>query len=637
MKLKISCFNFAVMKKDLKWLWITALMWFGFLFMRGAMAVYQELSLPHVKTAKDRFSAIHDTLSMMVVPFHIWVLAGFCIAAALISFSYLYDKRANQMIHAMPITRNTLFFTHFFDGLMACLVPVVLNMLLIMPVLRNAMFSRAMLTFYGYLMLATVLFYSFAVLMCMLCGVLYLPPFLFLIFMELYAFLRMLLQSVLGNVIYGFGYSSTYYYYNNDIGKSAAWGDYLSPLNMMSKGYFAYFRGVSDHKLIFYFNKGFYWYLPAAAVLVLLAWWAYKKRPLENWGDFLVKPWLKVFFSIGITGCVMAVIYTWIVAYEKERHMLENMKLGNVFLVGVTGFVAYLVVSMIIRKTVHVKKKIVMVPAVLTAVGLLVGAAAIQFDFFGIANWIPDEKNVEACELRAFMEGNEVRQVFSTKEIIELHKQFLEEKDYITSIDEESRYDMDFSYHLKDGRVITRNYELPYSPKDIKKKGSLWEKLVSRCSDYHNVFPEITKVKWKGAELDHDYENGECVSQSLLDYPISLEEIKEAILADIEEGTLRAFYIDEENMEYGDKEDKVLKHNTITIPFKFDKVLEVNSIEFGRALYVNNNLYDSSYPGGQMVIPFTSKCKHIMEVLKKAGFTEEALANRGGVKFQVSK
>lgn len=609
------------MKKDWKWLWGASLGLFLVLAAKGVISLL--LNMAYMKTANDRFDMRFQVIASHITPLYVWVMAGFSVIMAIICFSYLFDKRANQMMHAMPITRNTLFFTHYVDGLLAIILPVVLNLLLIMPVLGDGMMIKAMAGFYGFLLLAALIFYSSMVLLCMLCGVAYLPPVLFLVFMELFEGLRVLLESVLRNVVYGFGEGS---FYSSPAPKSCL----LSPLYALGRVSFAGFREPLNRRIYFWFDKSFFWYIPAALILVLLALWAYKKRPLENAGDFLVMPWLKVFFSIGITGCATMVFYAWLASYEQDANLQDAMGMINPLLVGIAGFAGFIIVSMIIRKTIHIKKKVVMIPAALTTAVLLFGATGIQMDLFGIETWLPKAEEVGGCQMCAFGEENRNTEIFSTEEVIALHKRFLQEKDYLQKTHGMMWYEITFVYRLKNGRMVSRRYELPYTEEDWEKPDSLLAIIAGRYSDYNAVLPELQKVKWIDVSLEHDSANGERYSQILEEVNVSTEELRKAVQKDIQDGNLKTFYLQNEGMDnYG---DKVLENNALSITVGGDKEFSVGFNELGRSLYAWYNP-GSDQKFGVIDIPFNSECKHILKVLKKAGFTRDILVNKENAPF----
>ncbi|MBE5902499.1 MAG: hypothetical protein E7280_11455 [Lachnospiraceae bacterium] len=623
MKSKISCFNPAIMKKDWKWLWGASLGLFLVLAAKGVISLL--LNMAYMKTANDRFDMRFQVIASHITPLYVWVMAGFSVIMAIICFSYLFDKRANQMMHAMPITRNTLFFTHYVDGLVALLLPLVLNLLLIMPVLGDGMMIRAMAGFYGFLFLAALIFYSAMVFMCMLCGVAYLPPILFLVFMELFEGLRVLLESVLRNVVYGFGES---YFYS----ESAPRNCLLSPLYALCRASFVGFREPVDRRIYFWFDKGFFWYIPVALIFALLALWAYKKRPIESIGDFFVMPWLKVLFSVGITGCAAMVVYAWLTSYEQEAGLIDSMGKVNPFIIGIAGFVGFLIVSMIIRKTLHIKKKVVLIPAVITTVVLFIGAAGVQMDLFGLASWTPKASDVEVCELQAFMSGNRPGELFSAEEVIDLHKRFLAEREHLQSTREGNIYEVGFTYRLKNGNLVSRRYTLPYSEEDLKDKNSLLSIIAGRYADYNSFCPELKDMKWVDVSLAHSGDDGEFYSQILEECGVSTEEMKEAVLKDIQDGNLKTFYLESENMDrYG---DKVLEKNELSITAGWEEGLTINSNELGKSLdvWITSDT-DNKY--GVVTIPFNSECKHILKVLKKGGYTHNVLTEKNGTKFPV--
>lgn len=130
MQSKKSCFNFfhtAIFKKNVTSFWP---IWLSYtLVCLWVLPIYswlqmKSLTLPEGATQAERMeellkSAV-SSLHLAILPVPVFVFAA---ASGIAVFSYLYQARSANMVHALPVSRKELFLTNYCSGLLFLLAP----------------------------------------------------------------------------------------------------------------------------------------------------------------------------------------------------------------------------------------------------------------------------------------------------------------------------------------------------------------------------------------------------------------------------------------------------------------------------------------------------------------------------------
>ena len=134
MKSKTSCFNKTIFLKNITHFWPIWLMITGWnIFIMPFMIYNTSLQYKVMKdvTEKELFQMkSNDLLSIVSVYMNPVVLFIFAIIAVMAVFSYLYNSRSANTIHALPVTRKELFLTNYISGLLFLIVPEAVGFLL---------------------------------------------------------------------------------------------------------------------------------------------------------------------------------------------------------------------------------------------------------------------------------------------------------------------------------------------------------------------------------------------------------------------------------------------------------------------------------------------------------------------------
>lgn len=118
MKSKTSFFNRKLMAKNTLLYWPVWAVYLAILVLTGPMNLWFSLSRDMQRmgefTKSDVLGEITGNLDFEVL---IWGIAFMAVITAMALFSYLYNSRSANMMHAFPLTRLELYGTNLVTGL----------------------------------------------------------------------------------------------------------------------------------------------------------------------------------------------------------------------------------------------------------------------------------------------------------------------------------------------------------------------------------------------------------------------------------------------------------------------------------------------------------------------------------------
>lgn len=372
MRSKTSSFNKGIYVFNLKRFWLIAFA-FAFLltlnilgFLRIASKESHDIFAGFMlsEIARSIFGHTH-TLVILLFPF-------FSLIAALAMFSYIHFQSNTAMIHALPVTRNSLFTTHYLAGLTLVMLPLLISGTILVAgelVIGIVQIGNSLL----WILVSAVflfLFYSFAVFAGMFTGHMAAHALYFFIFNFLAVFLEDVIETVLSSLLFGY------------VPPRDSLLVLFSPIAYLLECFtdFAYGRGD--------------WLAIACYLLagLLFTWGAravYLKRHMETAGDVVSVQIMKPVFKYSVAFCSSALLGNIIVSL---------MNLGRsftVFVVGylIGGFIGYFAAEMLLRKTFRVFRRTK--GFIVFALIMVLLLCAINFDLFGYASYVPDARDVE--------------------------------------------------------------------------------------------------------------------------------------------------------------------------------------------------------------------------------------------------
>jgi len=495
MQSRASSFNKGIYLFNLKRFWLIA---FAFAFLL-TLIILQFLNNIH-----DRVWGRYATISLLdaarqVFGFSriivIFMFSIFSLIAALAVFSYIHYQRNTAMIHSLPITRNSLFTTHYLSGLTLVMLPLLVSgaILIIGELVMGITHIGDSLLWILVSAIILLLQYSFAVFVGMFTGHMAAHALYFFIFNLLAVFLEEVTDTVLSSLL--FGYSRQH--------------GLLTPLSPI-----AYLENLLSD---FLYGRGNYVVLACYFLAGLLfAWGArsiYRRRHMETAGDVVSLKIMKPVFKYSVAFCSSALLGNIIVS-------LMNFGRGfSVFLASylIGGFIGYFAAEMLLKKTVRVFKNVKgFLVFSLVIAALLCG---IHFDLFGYETYVPDPGDIEVMYVDSYIDlaakvalkpesynPDQHRYIFMDSEMMDnppakldeemirqlrqmpgiierpetiekavaLHRVIannawaLDNENWAEAgyINDESlgvrAFSLSIAYRLKNGRVVERSYYLPY-------------------------------------------------------------------------------------------------------------------------------------------------------------------------------
>lgn len=382
--------------------------------------------------------------------------------AAFAVWSYLYQSRSASLFHALPVTRETLFASHFAAGLGFLVVPNVLIALLtyLCQISLGYFDPSHLLCWLAVTCLEGLLFFSIGTLAAHMTGNLPTMPVLY----GLLNFAVVVCEALLheyATMLY-FGITSL------ELRFTA-----LSPfVHLLSEDLRLYYYapqpdGSTRVTVVHYFNPDYLWmlclYALAALVLATVALLIYRKRTTESAGDVIAVPWLKPIAKYAFSfGCALTL--GWLLL-EIIFSGADNA-LAILLCLILAGTVGYIAASMLLKKSFRVfnRKQLLGLPVLWVVLTLIV--CCFRFDLLGTVRYVPDESLIQqvslSCEYEVSANAEDPQAI---RVITDIHRAILAEKDVLEPFSRDRYGDwvtVRLNYVLKGDREISRRYYLPY-------------------------------------------------------------------------------------------------------------------------------------------------------------------------------
>lgn len=445
MTLRTSFCNKTVLKKNLSrfWPFMALCAFIGFLLYPASVVSYSNESLAESVQGQTNYA----------LPFLIFCYAPIC---AVCAFGYLHKPRSSNMLHALPVTRNSLFISNLLSGLLLFLLPwsgICLFTLFIVAV--NGLNVGIILAVFAVGFLEFLFFYTLAVFCMFLCG-----KSAFGVLSYLFLNFAVILTELLALVAvepFLFGIEIT-------------WGtlDEFSPLVYL----FGHpvMRIKSSWYISYYDEFSFRWlYLlilsTVSVALLSLAWLLYRKRNMENVGEAVAYPRLRPVFRVVLAFFSALSLRLFIANICFSGGISEANASGVHLSMLIGGFIGYFGVEMILRKTPRVFQAKTFLGYGIFAVVLSLMLFAVRFDWLNIVGYVPESEHITVRYTREYY-GAYNRIELTDDESIEtiraLHQKIVDNCDTAEAYSSYSYpcpdYRLELVYHLENGETVRRSY-----------------------------------------------------------------------------------------------------------------------------------------------------------------------------------
>ncbi len=556
-----------------------------------------------------------------------WVAMVVGLLGAMALWSYLYNHRAVSMIHALPLTRGSIFLTSYLSCIFLFMGPHLLIFLITLGVQASLGFVAIKALLYWLLCqsLLNLFFFSFATLIAFVTGHILVLPVLFAVFNFLSQVMVMMIDWVFSRLLFGYAGMG----YLGDTGFLAALGKWLSPgyalIVALSAPNMVTIPG-SDGSMVQSVQYGttgmpvLWAYTLVGFALMAASYFLFRRRPLEQAGEVIaVKP-LQPFFKYLLAFFVALVGGN--LCYEAFQPY------GSQNIVAMVGYfllfllIGYFLIEMLLHKSFRVFRTGIRGFAISVAV-VLAGAVMLQTDVFGYESRVPDAGEVKAVAIQ--YQGNEYGSETQSAEeaaaliqmVTQLHQSVVSNRAALEG--QEAQYEtmpspyyegfsrsyVSLRYTLQDGSLLARQYEIPVTTELLDQAGSpahLFDAIVNQpklCMDA--IFPpDIFKGQLILGEIDNLWFTKDSNNDSTQNnqrtgfHEEDLSAFLAAVQEDIEAGRLgRTFLLHDETWAKGEYA------NTIYFTFRGEyNEEEMNRFRYGYSTGYEDNTYtiDVNFP-----------------------------------------
>lgn len=511
MNLKTSLFNKTVIKTDLRRFW-----WLGVLNILAILifAVYPlYLRIPYNNINQyhpERLFIYSDMYRSTLISVPVIII--FAVAAVLLVFSYINKTASVSFMHGLPLKRKTHFASHLVSGLTLTLSPAVISAVIMLIMRINPSFANIVWTsdiFKWLLIYAvySVFVFSGTLLSAFLSG----NSFGAIGIAGGFA----LLPVVATGFADIFMKTNLYGYYANNLYAWLKWV-YLFP----------------DKILL---GTGALIYICGAVVLCALAYWLYKIRNLENYGEVVAFAPLRPVFIYLTAAFISALGYMYLSVIN------DGTNLWWILVFGIVGVIAAYMIS---NKSFSLKGA--WKPSAIVFVCFMLLFISVKCDIFGYERRIPKLSKIDGvCIINddtvrtgtyipsvGSVTFKEVyRPIMTNKEDIEnvrtLHKAIIETRD----MGEGATINLPITYRLSNGRTVRREYNI--SPKTYDELlGKLYETQEMKYSNYpvcdptQKEFVSVTISDLRLTSLSYYEDNKEMMNRIAEAFKKDVENLK---------------------------------------------------------------------------------------------------------------
>jgi ABC-2 type transport system permease protein len=504
---KKSFFRSGLIKQDLRQHGWISIVYFICLLFTVPLGILQLASRDYV--------IYEDYQNYMMINTDVQVLFLFSIpiAAGLLLFRYLQNEAAVDMIHSLPIRRETLYVSHIISGLLLLIIPILLTSFVTFFVTNSIEEFQSILTlpelfsWTGLIILMTCMMFFFTVAVGMMTGMSSAQGILTYIFLFLPIAMVTMVSYNLSFLL--FGYST--FFLDAKI-------EYLSP-------FFRFIGIMGETKPFSILELTIYTILTICCFFIGLG--LYKVRQLEKATDVIAFPFLRPVFKYGVTFCFMIVGGSY---FSAAGALNWNWIIFGYVCGAVIG---YAVAEMILQKTWRIFQFRVFTGLIVYSAIFIIILFSIKNDFINYENKLPRMDQISEVYFGNKYSMQELfrndADVYSDsklyiQDVRNLHEYITHQKDFIESQDEEEMYKENIliAYRLNNGNLITREYNLPMQ----LMKDQL--KPVMEAEPYKRNLPEFFRLQDKALSINI-VANGPVNKNVMITDPIEMKELSEVI------------------------------------------------------------------------------------------------------------
>ena len=376
-------------------------------------------------------------------------------------FGDLFVSRITNMLHAMPIRRETWFFTHLLAGLLFCLVPNALGAAVAAGTMGQYAYGAGL--WLGVMVLEFLFFFGVAV-FSMLCAGNRLGALALYGIINFFAVIVSWLVDVFYMpLLYGISLPIDQLFF-------------FSPVLQFSQSVFVLteYDNMKDLTTLLQIPAQPWIYAGVTALIgvatLVLALFVYRKRALENAGDFIsLKPASPVFLGIYML-CVGAALFM----------VFSSMEGNGRFLVLLLGLaIGFFTGKMLLEKKTRVFTRKTIITFGVCVIAMALSMVITLLDPAGVTRYVPEQEKIEQVEINLpFYINNENTVTLTDPEDIatirNLHEKAIRDRQTNSTLYNVTR--LNIQYTLKNGGRVERQYYIEDSQQTQNTLGAIYSR-----------------------------------------------------------------------------------------------------------------------------------------------------------------
>ncbi len=471
-------------------------------------------------------------------------------AVALLVFSHLYKSTSANFFGALPLTRTAQFNTQYLAGLTMCLLPNALVgvLTLVAGGLQHAAVGTQVGIFFAAHCLTFLFYYSFACLVAVVTGNLMAMPILYMILNFVAVVVEMMVKFLLETFMFGLTFH----------GQPA-----LLPLSPFANAVMSgngpsvepiyHLDAAGMHTIDGYMFTGWQGLLILAAVGVVfavLAFLIHRFRRMESAGDVIAIRHLKGVALYCFTfGCalVLGIGFHMFLGYNQSITLMAVCMI-------VGGGVGYFLGEMILHRSLRVFRKKNLINCVICAAIIVAGLLCIRLDLLGLTEYVPEPEDVASCTTQYQNGWTEDPEIID--QVLELHHAILENRDNVEMEEDAGYYSFYLNYRLKNGKQVTRRYNLPAYKNDGSAADRLIDRYIALENDPDYIVQRAFTTDYELQDISechiYSYGNYGYNGEVFLTKAEAMEFFETALVPDLRESSMKKVEYRMDTMEWED-------------------------------------------------------------------------------------
>ena len=522
MKSRMSCCNAAVLKRTL----------FRGLPLWGAYLLCWLVAMPVVILSNGNYEEmvyLKDYVLEAAAISSSFVNFFYGLAVAFVVNGYLYKSRSANFFGALPLHRETMFMTQYVGGLLFAVLPNLI--ICILTVLAGAYWGGNMIAqcavWFAAQFLGFMFYYNFAMLVAMIVGNQIALPFVYGVLNFTAVVIEAIVRQLMDIFIHGAWFINEFVF------------DWASPL------YYVLSSDKAPKVVNNYVDKVFTsstfcnWdllliYAAVGLILAVAAFFIHKYRRMESAGDVIAVRHLKpVFLYCFTVGCGLCIGY-FLAAITLQGIGRDNF-IPVLLCILIGAFIGYFVGQMLLHRSVRVFRSRYFANYGVVAVIILAIMLCVRFDLFGYSSYVPNAEDVQSVSIGYNYRDDTSEDPALIQKTIDAHKVMMQKDGRDGDWGWRTAY---LTYHMKDGRVVRRSYDLPVSEALAQNPNSSIRVYEALYNDPDYIVIRVLGKGYSAANIEHCQIYNEKGGEVYLTRAEAYEFLKTCVEPDLRETTM---------------------------------------------------------------------------------------------------